>query len=34
VRSNEPDDDRTLVRVDMEFVGFEAVRFDGRIERR
>jgi 5-deoxy-glucuronate isomerase len=33
-RSQPPDDAGTLVRVDMEFVGFEAVRFDGRIERR
>ena len=34
VRSHAPDDAGTLVRVDMEFVGFEAVRLDGRIERR
>ena len=34
VRSHEPDDAGTLVRVDMDFVGFEAVRLDGRIERR
>jgi 5-deoxy-glucuronate isomerase len=34
VRSQTPDDAGTLVRVDMEYVGFEAVRFDGRIERR
>ena len=34
VRSHEPDEAGTLVRVDMEYVGFEAVRFDGRFERR
>jgi 5-deoxy-glucuronate isomerase len=34
IRSHEPDDGGTLVRVDMDFVGFEAVRFEGRIERR
>jgi 5-deoxy-glucuronate isomerase len=34
VRSNAPRDGGTLVRVDMEYVGFEAVRVDGRIERR
>ena len=34
VRSHPPDGDGTLVRVDMAYVGFEAVRFDGRIERR
>ena len=34
VRSHEPDEAGTLVRVDMEYVGFEAVRFDGRLERR
>jgi len=34
VRSHEPDSDGTLVRVDMDYLGFEAVRLDGRIERR
>lgn len=34
VSSSEPGDDGTLVRVEMQYVGFEAVRFDGRIERR
>jgi 5-deoxy-glucuronate isomerase len=34
VRSGEPGDGGTLVRVQMEYVGFEAVRFEGRIERR
>jgi 5-deoxy-glucuronate isomerase len=33
VASHEPDAGGTLVRVDMEYVGFEAVRLDGRIER-
>jgi 5-deoxy-glucuronate isomerase len=34
VRSHEPDAGGTLVRVDMEYVGFEVVRLVGRIERR
>jgi len=34
VRSHAPDGDGTLVRVDMEYVGFEALRLSGRIERR
>jgi 5-deoxy-glucuronate isomerase len=34
VRSHAPDADGTLVRVDMHYVGFEAVRLEGRIERR
>ncbi len=34
VRSHAPDDSGTLVHVQMEYVGFEAVRLDGRIERR
>jgi 5-deoxy-glucuronate isomerase len=34
VRSHAPDRDGTLVRVDMEYVGFAAIRFDGRVERR
>jgi 5-deoxy-glucuronate isomerase len=34
VRSGDPGSEGTLVRVDMEYVGFEAVRFDGRVERR
>jgi 5-deoxy-glucuronate isomerase len=34
VRSHAPDDGGTLVRVELEYVGFEAVRLDGRIERR
>ena len=34
VRSHMADGDGTLVRVDMEYVGFEALRFDGRLERR
>ncbi len=34
VRSREPGPDGTLVRVEMAYVGFEAARFDGRIERR
>jgi 5-deoxy-glucuronate isomerase len=34
VRSQPPDRGGTLVRVDMEYVGFEALRFDGRVERR
>jgi 5-deoxy-glucuronate isomerase len=33
VRSHAPDDAGTLVRVHMEYVGFEAVRLDGRTER-
>ena len=33
-RSQAPDDAGTLVRVDMQYVGFEALRFDGRVERR
>jgi 5-deoxy-glucuronate isomerase len=33
VRSRPPDDGGTIVRVDMEYVGFEVVRLDGRIER-
>jgi 5-deoxy-glucuronate isomerase len=34
VRSHAPDDGGTLVRVQMDYVRFEAVRLDGRIERR
>jgi len=34
VRSHAPDEGGTLVRVDMQYVGFEALRFDGRVERR
>jgi 5-deoxy-glucuronate isomerase len=34
VRSHDPDENGTLVRVDMQYVGFEALRFDGRVERR
>ena len=34
VRSGAPGPGGTLVRVDMEYVGFEALRFDGRVERR
>jgi 5-deoxy-glucuronate isomerase len=34
VRSHAPDDDGTLVHVQLDYVGFEAVRLDGRIERR
>jgi len=34
VRSHAPDEGGTLVQVQMEYVGFEAVRLDGRIERR
>jgi 5-deoxy-glucuronate isomerase len=34
VRSHAPDDGGTLVRIDMQYVGFEALRFDGRVERR
>ena len=34
VRSHEPDENGTLVRVDMQYVGFEAVQLDGRVERR
>jgi 5-deoxy-glucuronate isomerase len=34
VRSHAPDEGGTLVRVQLEYVGFEAVRLDGRIERR
>jgi 5-deoxy-glucuronate isomerase len=34
VRSADPGREGTLVRVDMEYVGFEAVRVAGRIERR
>jgi 5-deoxy-glucuronate isomerase len=34
IRSNAPDDAGTLVRVQLEYVGFEAVRVAGRIERR
>ena len=34
VRSGDPGPVGTLVRVEMEFVGFEALRFDGRIDRR
>jgi 5-deoxy-glucuronate isomerase len=34
VRSHAPDDAGTLVRVELEYVGFEVVRLDGRIERR
>jgi 5-deoxy-glucuronate isomerase len=33
VRSHEPNDIGTLVRVDMEYVGFEVVRFSGRVAR-
>ncbi|HUZ80913.1 MAG TPA: 5-deoxy-glucuronate isomerase [Gaiellaceae bacterium] len=34
VSSSDPGADGTLVRVEMRYVGFEAARFDGRIERR
>jgi len=34
VRSHAPDGDGTLVRVELAYVGFEAVRVAGRIERR
>ncbi len=34
VRSSDPGAEGTLVRVAMDYVGFEAVRIDGRIERR
>jgi 5-deoxy-glucuronate isomerase len=34
VSSSDPGAEGTLVRVELSFVGFEAVRFDGRIERR
>jgi 5-deoxy-glucuronate isomerase len=34
VRSHAPDGVGTLVRVDMDYVGFEALRLSGRIERR
>ena len=34
VRSGEPGPEGTLVRVELDYVGFEAVRFDGRLERR
>lgn len=34
VRSSDPGAQGTLVRVRMDYVGFEAVRLDGRIERR
>jgi 5-deoxy-glucuronate isomerase len=34
VRSHAPAEDGTLVQVQMDYVGFEAVRFDGAIERR
>jgi 5-deoxy-glucuronate isomerase len=34
VRSHSADGDGTLVRVEMEYVGFEALRLDGRVERR
>jgi 5-deoxy-glucuronate isomerase len=34
VRSHAPDEGGTLVRIDMQYVGFEALRFDGRVERR
>jgi 5-deoxy-glucuronate isomerase len=34
VRSQPPDDAGTTVRVDLEYVGFEVVVLDGRIERR
>jgi 5-deoxy-glucuronate isomerase len=34
VRSHAPDDGGTLVRVQLEYVGFEALRLDGRVERR
>ena len=34
VRSHPPDEGGTLVRIDMQYVGFEALRFDGRVERR
>jgi 5-deoxy-glucuronate isomerase len=33
-RSHDPDENGTLVRVDMQYVGFEALRLDGRVERR
>ncbi len=33
VRSHAPDDGGTLIRVEMEYVGFEVIRLDGRIER-
>jgi 5-deoxy-glucuronate isomerase len=34
VRSHAPDEGGTLVRIDMQYVGFEALRLDGRVERR
>jgi 5-deoxy-glucuronate isomerase len=34
VRSQTPNGDGTLVRVDMRYVGFEALRINGRVERR
>jgi 5-deoxy-glucuronate isomerase len=34
VRSGDPGPEGTLVRADMAYVGFEALRFDGRVERR
>jgi 5-deoxy-glucuronate isomerase len=34
VRSHAPDEGGTLVQVQLDYVGFEAVRLDGRIERR
>jgi 5-deoxy-glucuronate isomerase len=34
VRSHAPDSDGTLVRVDMDYVGFAAIRLEGRVERR
>jgi 5-deoxy-glucuronate isomerase len=34
VRSHAPGEGGTLVQVQMEYVGFEAAQFDGRIERR
>jgi 5-deoxy-glucuronate isomerase len=33
-RSQAPDAGGTLVSVDMQYVGFESLRFDGRVERR
>jgi 5-deoxy-glucuronate isomerase len=34
IASSDPGAEGTLVRVEMSYVGFEAVRFDGRVERR